>query len=184
MKLRTYILAIASVHLLLYAVIGFDTPIIRQLFAFSYLLFIPGFVFLGVLKIEKISLLDLVSYSIGLSIAFVMFVGLFVNQTFPTLGITQPLSTTPILLPISGFTLILFVVGCRRGIAGILGSMTFDELGQIPIAKSVILMLLPVVGVVSVLYVKEAIPLLPMAIAALFVICSLSTNLIPVKLYP
>ncbi len=184
MKIRDYVLVISLVHFLLYAAIGFDIPIMRQLLVFLYLSFIPGFVFLGVLKIGKTSLLDLVLYSVGLSIALVMFIGLFVNEAAFLLGFSQPLSTTPILLTMSGFTLVFFVVGCRRGIAGILDSITSANLSEIPAVRAIALLLLPVIGVVSVVFVKDAIFLIPIAIAALFVVCTLSTKLIPMKLYP
>ena len=183
MRLREYALPIALAHLLVYATILFDIPVFRQISVFVYLLFIPGFVFLGVLKIEKISFLDLTLYSLGLSIALVMFVGLFVNEIYPILGISQPLSTIPLFLTMSVLTLVLFVVGCKRDIAITLSSISFGNFTKGSTVITVLLILLPIFSFVSAIYVKAAIPILPMLVAALFIAC-LSAKLVPVQLYP
>ena len=184
MRLREYALFIAFVHLAVFATIIFNIPILRQLSLFIYLSFIPGFVFIGILKVEKISLLDLALCSLGLSIALDMFVGLFINEVYPLLGISQPLSTIPIFLTMSVFTSVLFVLGCRRGIANILDSLSCEKLAQFPIVKASLLMLLPIFSVISVLYARETIPIIPIVIATLSVVCVLSSKFIPVKLYP
>jgi len=61
------------------------------------------------LKIRKIDFWEYLVYTIGLSIAFLMFAGLAVNWILPWLHITdKPLSLTPLLI---SFNLILFIFG-------------------------------------------------------------------------
>jgi uncharacterized membrane protein len=67
-------------------------PIIRQVLGFLYLTFVPGIVLLKILKLEKLNLAEAISLSTGLSIAFLMFFGLLINELLPLTGILKPLS--------------------------------------------------------------------------------------------
>ena len=184
MRLRDYVLSLVFIHLIVSATIIFNIPILRQLSLFIYLLLVPGFVFLGLLKIEKIGLLDLILYSVGLSIALVMFIGLFVNEIYPIFGISHPLSTVPIFLTTSLFTLVISVVGCRRGFYKVLDPFSFVNVSQNLMLKALLLMLLPVFSFVSAVFLKETMPLLPVLVVILFVVSVLSAKLVPVRLYP
>ena len=54
---------------------GINIPVIAQLIGFIYLTFIPGYLILRVLKIHEIGNVKSLLYSVGLSIASVMFIG-------------------------------------------------------------------------------------------------------------
>jgi uncharacterized membrane protein len=59
-------------------------------------------------KIRTIGFWEYLVYTIGLSVAFIMFAGLHANWTLPAFGITdKPLSTIPILIEFDVFLLIL-----------------------------------------------------------------------------
>jgi len=59
-------------------------------------------------KIRSIGFWEYLVYTIGLSVAFIMFAGLHANWTLPALGITdKPLSTIPILVEFDIFLVIL-----------------------------------------------------------------------------
>ncbi len=188
MNFRQYVWLVCLFHFFVYLVIALDIPILRQVIVFAYLSFLPGFVFLSFLNINTIRLLDLLLFSAGLSVAFLMFVGLFVNEIFPFFGIAQPLSTTSILIAISGFTLVLFGASCIRDISGFLSSVTLDRVkGKVePIhgVVAVLLLMLPIFSVAASVFVREAIPILPILIVVLFIASVLSLRLVPVKLYP
>ena len=84
----------------LYA-IGFQIPILRQLVGFIYLTFIPGILILRVLKLHKLGNIETPLYTVGLSIATLMFTGLFMNTLYPFFGISRPISTIPLVITIS-----------------------------------------------------------------------------------
>ena len=96
-----------------FSYIGIEIPILREVFCFIYLTFVPGILILGILKLDRLSTIETVLYSIGLSCSFLIFVGLFMNTIYPAFGITKPLSTTSLLITlivlISALYLLCFV---------------------------------------------------------------------------
>jgi len=74
-----------------------EIPVVRQVIGFIYFTFIPGFVITRLLKLE-LSKLEVVLFSAGLSIAFLMLIGLLLNELGPLLGLTQPLSLIPLMI--------------------------------------------------------------------------------------
>ncbi len=55
--------------------LGFDIPVLRQIVGFVFLTFIPGILILRILRIHNINTVESLVYSVGLSLAFVMFSG-------------------------------------------------------------------------------------------------------------
>lgn len=81
---------------------GIKIPILREVFCFFYLIFLPGIFILGILKLDGLSLIESILYSAGLSCSFLMFVGLCMNIIYPTFGITnKPLSTISLILSLT-----------------------------------------------------------------------------------
>jgi uncharacterized membrane protein len=171
---------------MLYIAIGLNIFVFRQITVFVYLSFIPGFVLLKILRLKETSVVDSVLFSVGLSIAFLMFVGLLINESYLALGISQPLSTIPLTIILSFLTLILYFVGYRQDLLENLSSIgsNFIDLKSI-IAKSAILVLPVILGVIGALYINQPVLLLmTIAAAVLYGLCVFSTRLIPSKLYP
>ena len=184
-KVSEYILFVIVIHFLVLASICLDIPILRQVMVFAYLSFLPGFLLLVALRMEKTDLLETILLSVGLSIALLMFIGFLINEFYPILGISQPLSTIPLMLTMSGVTLVLFAVGLRRGNQGTLNLVEFPKTDLAgPFVKAIPLAFLPIIGIIGAIYRDFAVPLLIIAVAVLFVFCMLSTRLIPTKLYP
>ena len=121
---------IPIIHLLLYIAIGLNIFVFRQIIVFIYLSFIPGFVLLKILKLKETSVLDNILLSVGLSIAFLMFLGLLINELCLTLGISNPLTTIPMTIALSLSTLILFLVSHRHDFSTTLAPSK-QELGSI-----------------------------------------------------
>jgi uncharacterized membrane protein len=184
MNQKEYITIVAFFHILVLLVVGLDIPILRQLIAFAYLSFMPGFVLISAFGIKNIRQLDLILCSLGLSLTFDMFIGLLLNQLLPFLGISQPLSAIPLLLTINAITLTIFAISCKRGISDFLNSISKDYSEQIQIAQVLLILSLPIISVVSAVYVNQAMPIVPIAITILFAASALSTKLISPKLYP
>ena len=57
--------------------IACEIPVLGQIVGFIVLTFIPGFLILRIIKPHKLGVTESLLYSVGLSIAFVMFLGLF-----------------------------------------------------------------------------------------------------------
>ena len=184
-KVSQYVIVVLLIHFLVLASIYFNIPIFRQIMVFAYLLFFPGLLLLIALKIEKRDLLEIILLSVGLSIALLMFIGYMINELYPILGISQPLSTIPLMLTMSGMTLVLFVVGLSRNIQETLSLIEFPNTDLVgTFVKAIPLAFLPVLGIIGAIYRDFAVPLLIIAVAVLFVLSILSTRLIPTKLYP
>ncbi|AEK19264.1 hypothetical protein GYY_01885 [Methanococcus maripaludis X1] len=91
--------------------LGVETPILRAFIGFIYVSFIPGYLILRILKLNKLDSLESFLYSVGLSIFFIMLVGFLINILYPNFGITdKPISEIPVMLSISGSVIILLIL--------------------------------------------------------------------------
>ena len=107
-------LAIQFVIILNLILVLFDIPFATQIIGFIFLSIIPGFLLLRILKINVNNIVYSLLLSIGLSIAFLMFVGLLINIILPYVGISDPLSTIPLLITISSITFLLSLMLFRQ----------------------------------------------------------------------
>ena len=71
----------------------FDIPFVRQCSGFLFLTFVPGFLLLRVFGLKEFDIIENILFSIGLSIAFLMLLGVIVNQLGLLNFISNPLST-------------------------------------------------------------------------------------------
>jgi len=78
----------------------------------SFFLLIPGYLVIRLIHLPNISKWDLASLSVGLSILFIMLIGLIVNQ-LTVFGIKRPLSTINIFLALDLATVSLILL-CSR----------------------------------------------------------------------
>lgn len=91
-----------------------DIPILRQISGFIFLTFIPGFLFLCVLKLHKLGWVEKTVLAVGLSVAFSMLFGLTLSSSLLALGYAKPLSTTPLLISFSTATITLAAIAYIR----------------------------------------------------------------------
>ena len=115
LNIKSFLKVILAIQLAMFGVIGADAiglqiPIIRQLIGFIYLIFVPGIVILRILKLHKLGNIETLLYTVGLSIATLMLTGLFMNTIYPFLGISGPITITPLLITISAVVLVLWVL--------------------------------------------------------------------------
>ena len=96
------------------AYFGFDVPGLRQIAGFIFLTFIPGILILRILKIHNVGIVESLLYSVGLSIAFIMFSGLLINFALPLIGIPRPISALPVAATLTVLTLILMTFAYKR----------------------------------------------------------------------
>lgn len=184
LKMRKIVILILILTLLLYTSILLDIPILRSIIVFFYLSFIPGFVLLKFFRLKAISFLDIILFSVGLSIAFLMFMGLLCNELY-FLGLSQPLSVIPLTVTISGFTLaLLFVEHRHDSTENSSSSESHRELRSFhPV--SLLLVLLPLLSIVGVLFVNIPILLFSYVIMVILVIMSVaSKKRFPANFFP
>ena len=101
------ILLLAMVGLVGLAALGLDIPVFRQVVGFIFLTFVPGILILRILRVHNISISEGLVYLVGLSVAFIMFLGFFMNMLYPFFGISKPISVYPLIITISVVVLIL-----------------------------------------------------------------------------
>jgi uncharacterized membrane protein len=189
--MRQSLVAIPIMHVLMYIAIGFDLPVFRQIIVFIYLTFVPGFILLRFIKLKETKIVDIVLFSVGLSLAFLMFVGFFINQLLLIVGVSQPLSTIPLEITLSVVTLMLFYVGYRPDLFEGFSSWRSNAAGSREVFLQSAILFLPVLlGIIGALHVSVpsiSVPILSFmvtAVAALFVVSLFSRRLIPSKFYP
>ena len=111
---RTFLITVLSFQISLSGLIivdhnGLSIPYIRQIIGFVFLTFIPGYTILRILNVHDTSSSETVAYSVGLSVATLMFTGFFINLIGPLLGNFQPISTFPVFISLN--VVMLFLLG-------------------------------------------------------------------------
>ena len=110
-------LGILVFMILINILVGFNINFLylRQILGFLFLILIPGLLIMLCFKIRTVKFWEYLVYTVGLSIAFIMFAGLVVNWTLPALNITdKPLSLWPILICFNIFLIILGIIAWNR----------------------------------------------------------------------
>ena len=90
-----------------------DIPYIRQILGFLFLTFLPGLLILQILKLNKLGYTEKFVLTVGLSISFLMFFGLLLNNLSLALGYETPLSTVPLLVSFNLAAIALILVAYR-----------------------------------------------------------------------
>jgi len=86
---------------------------LRQIFGFLLLTIFPGLSILHILKLNKIGSTEKFVLSVGLSISFLMFIGLLVNNLSHALGYETPLATIPLLISFNIAFIVLAIMGYK-----------------------------------------------------------------------
>lgn len=110
-------IGIAIFALIVNLLVLFDLQLfyIRAILAFLFIVSVPGLLIMLMLKIRKIGFWEYLVYTIGLSVAFIMFAGLAVNWILPFLGITdKPLSLYPIVICFDIILAVFWIVAYKR----------------------------------------------------------------------
>jgi len=89
-----------------------NIPILKPALSFIFFTIIPGFLILLIFNFKKINPLKNILLSIGMSISFLMIIGLALNNLYPYL--VQPLSFITVFITLNIFIIILTVVAYWR----------------------------------------------------------------------
>ncbi len=130
--------------------VGFDLNFLylRQILGFLFLIAVPGLLIMLSFKV-RVKFWEYLVYTIGLSVAFIMFAGLAVNWTLPLLNITdKPLSLYPILICFDIFLIALGIVAWKRN-KGLVHEFTTPKLDTLNRIFFIIPMLFPVLSILG-----------------------------------
>jgi uncharacterized membrane protein len=188
-------LFLAALVLIELGSLGFDLPVLRQLAGFLFLAFIPGMLILRVLKIHNISIIESLLYTVGLSIAFVMAIGVILNFALLPLGVSHPITLFPLITAITIALLALGIVAYKRDKSFVPTSpQTEKEEGRTkvglgarlnPLLLAVLLPLLAILGASLVNSYQNNTLLLVLIFAIAIIIGLVAFNkFIPPQLYP
>ena len=168
------------------AALGIDIPVLRPLVGFVYLTFIPGLVLLRLLRMRGLGGINTIVYAVGLSLAMVMFVGLFMNTLYPSIGISRPISTLPLVATISAVVVILCIVACLRHRDATTGTrISLGDLVSPPVLLLVLLPILSALGASLVNNYNENGGLFGLIVLIVVAVALIAFNrFIPAKLYP
>ena len=92
-----------------------NIPVFRQILGSIFLAFVPGALFLCILKPDKIGLTEKFVLSVGLSISFIMFIGILINTLYPLFGYETPLSLKSLVISFTFAILILAIIAYLSG---------------------------------------------------------------------
>ncbi len=90
-----------------------NIPFMRPILGFLFLSGLSGLLILQILKLNKIGSTEKFVLSVGLSISFLMFFGLLLNNLSLALGYKSPLSIVPLLISFNVVTIALTFVAYR-----------------------------------------------------------------------
>ena len=166
--------------------IGFQIPLLRPFIGSIYLLFLPGILILRILKIHKLSSIETMLYSVGLSITTLMFIGFFINLIFPFFGISSPLSISSV---ISSITIVVLMLSFLSYVIdkdfSITSNLKIDEIFTPPF---LFLLTIPFVAIFGTffmnIYQNNIILMLLIVLIVIIVVLVAFDKFIPNNMYP
>lgn len=185
-KSKDFVILILILQVVVYFIVYADIPIARIVLGFLYLMFVPGIVILRLLKLRDLDIAEKAFFSVVLSIAFLMFAGVIINE-IAKLAIANPLSLNLLIFSINTTILIMsFIVASRD-------DSNFALALHLRRSKSLFLILLSVslflLGSYGILIVNVSgnsflLLLLVLAISVVISLVFLSEKIIPPNAYP
>jgi uncharacterized membrane protein len=162
----------------------FNIPVARQVIGFTFFTFVPGYALIKLLKMKMEGVTETVLFSTGLSITFLMLIGLVINKLHSMFAVQTPLSLIFLLPAINIFTLTCTILAYIRNRNNEPLNINMEKLSIL-----LILLCIPALSIIGAItsgvYGDNRILLFTIiAIAALFVIATISKKAMPTKLYP
>jgi uncharacterized membrane protein len=171
------------IQLTAFVAILLDIPFLRQVIGFLYLSFLPGFLVLKTIRLDRISRIENILFSIGLSLAILMFIGLLSNEIYPALNVLEPLSAFPLTATIFTFTLVFYVVSYYRN-----KNLSMETVSNINFSRFfplfVCVPIMTILGTEMLISSENNLILLVMVvITCAIVLCTFSRRLVPPETY-
>ena len=158
---------------------------LRQILGFLFLTLVPGLLILQILKLNKLNTIETILYSVGVSVAFLMFIGFFMNTLYPPLGIPNPISTSHLMITITIILIILSIISYQRN-KDFSTSISINpkDLLSPPVLFLVLLPILSVLGAYLVTFYENNIILLLLIVLIALTVILAMFDVIPARLYP
>lgn len=115
-KSYNFVMLVLILQAIVYFVVYANVPIVRAVICFLYLMFIPGIAILKLLDLKSLGTEEKTLFSLALSIAFLMFIGLIINE-IGRLATFNPLSLSLLLLSINTTVLLLSLIDTRHNVS-------------------------------------------------------------------
>jgi len=100
---RVFFAVVIILQIVVCLSIALDIAFVRQVVGFLYFAFVPGMILIRLLKLDALGVSETIVFSLGLSLAFLMMVGLLANTLGPIFGIFEPLSLIPLMVLLNIF---------------------------------------------------------------------------------
>ena len=110
--IKKWLVTLISILLITDILIILDVPFLREFMVFVSFITIPGVLILHILKLNKIEFVKKIVLMVGLSVAFLIFMGLLLNSMYPV--ILKPLSLAPVLILYNVLLLIMAFIAYLR----------------------------------------------------------------------
>jgi len=147
-------------------------------------MFIPGFAILKILKLEEKDATSTILFSVSLSIAFLMFVGLIINELYPLFGILRPLSAIPLISTLMSLTIILLFAGYKSDLARVANIDFPIKITNKTLFKASFLVLPSIFGIIGAVYnYTLALLIMIVTVAAIWTLVVFSRKFVPTELY-
>jgi uncharacterized membrane protein len=168
--------------------ITLDIPILRQVFGFALLTFLPGFLIIRILRFGK-TYLDKTLFLIGLSVAFLLFVPLLMNFAYPPLGISRPISLSPLVITFSVILAGLSLAAYKKGAidleihAGGFKNLIRKILTP-PILGAALIFIMGILGGLSVMFYLDSIFSLLLGLSVVLIVVLIIIDKVSPRFYP
>lgn len=113
LRTKEWFVFIITILLLTDLAILLDIPFLRQIIGFLFLIILPGLLILQILKLNKLGFTEKSVLLVGLSISFLMFFGLLINNLSLSLGYRTPLSAIFLLVSFNLAFIVLAIIGYK-----------------------------------------------------------------------
>jgi len=177
-KLQSFLVYALATQVVACVTLVLNISIVRQVVGFLYLILIPGFIILRIFRLDKLDVTELILFSVGLSIAFLMFIGLLINELGSSIFISKPLSTEPLSIIINITVILMWILCCLKNKEDFNIMAPGGLRTSLLIVAYLILPFLSVIGVMLVNAFKNNLVLLLIitVISILFLLSSFSPN--------
>ncbi len=186
-KSHGFVALVLILQVMVFLTVYVNVPIARIVVCFLYLLFVPGVVILKLLAMKNLDISEKILFSISLSIAFLMFIGVAINE-IGKLVVSNPLSIDMLLLSINSVLLLAAFIGSTRRADSRLTAVAQTKPSRylLLILIFVSLSLLGLFGIFNVNYSGNnlLILLLIVMVCVIVAVVFLSEKIIPPKIYP
>ena len=108
---KRWFASVISIIILTDLAILLNIPFVRQIVGFFFLTIVSGLLIIQILKLNKTEFVEKFVLLVGLSISFLMFFGLLLNNSLLSIGYETPLATIPLLIAFNlAFTVLAIMI--------------------------------------------------------------------------